>query len=94
MHVMVAQTLGAPDAFAFSALVIAGIVLVGGPLVAFVVLRKAKIAASQQEDLRQLVHRYEHLAENILDVQQRVAADMSDLRARTASVEQMIRSVE
>jgi hypothetical protein len=94
MYVIVAQTMSAPDAVAFSALVLAIIALSGGAMAAFVGLRKAKIAAGQEDDLRQLVRRYEHLAENILDVQQRVAADMSDLRSRTTSVEQLLRSVE
>lgn len=94
MHVIVAQTTSASDAVAFSALMIVVIVVIGGAMAAFVLLRKAKIVAGQEDDLRQLVRRYEHLAENILDAQQRVAADMSDLRSRTASVEQMMRTVE
>jgi hypothetical protein len=57
-------------------------------------LRKAKIVAGQEDDLRQLVRRYEHLAENTLDAQQRVAADVSELRSRTASIEQVLRTVE
>jgi hypothetical protein len=56
--------------------------------------RKLKIAAGQQDDLRQLVRRYEQLAENTLDAQQRVAADLSELRSRTASIEQILRTVE
>lgn len=40
------------------------------------------------------MRRYEHLAENTLDTQQRVAADLSELRSRTASVEQILRTVE
>ena len=57
-------------------------------------LRKTKIVAGQEDDLRQLVRRYEHLAENALDAQQRVAADVSELRSRTASIEQILRTVE
>lgn len=56
--------------------------------------RKTKVAAEQKEDLRQLVRRYEQLAENTLDAQQRVAADVSELRSRTASIEQILRTVE
>jgi uncharacterized membrane protein YhiD involved in acid resistance len=56
--------------------------------------RKLKISAAQQDDLRQLVRRYEQLAENTLDAQQRVAADVSELRSRTASIEQILRTVE
>lgn len=94
MHVIVAQTFSAADAVAFSGIMLVVIVLVGGAMAAFVGLRKAQIAAGQEDELRQLVRRYEHLAENILDAQQRVAADMSDLRSRTASVEQILRTVE
>ncbi len=60
----------------------------------FVQLRKASIVTGQQEDLRRLVQRYEQLSENVLDVQQRVAADVADVRARTASVENILRTVE
>lgn len=56
--------------------------------------RKTKLVAKQEDDLRQLVRRYEHLAENTLDAQQRVAADVSELRSRTASIEQILRTVE
>lgn len=91
---LLAQTLNAPDAVAFIGLMALFIVVIGGAMAAFVSLRKARLAASRDEDLRQLIRRYEHLAENILDVQQRVAADMADMRSRTASVEQILRSVE
>ena len=60
----------------------------------FVQLRKATIGATQQDDLRRLVQRYEQLAESVLDVQQRVAADIADVRARTTSVETILRTVE
>ncbi|WP_033441585.1 hypothetical protein [Saccharothrix sp. NRRL B-16314] len=60
----------------------------------FLETRKAKIGAEQAEGLRQLVRRYEQLAENTLDVQQRTAADLADLRTRTASVEHILRTVE
>jgi flagellar basal body-associated protein FliL len=56
--------------------------------------RKAKRQAQQAEDLRQLVRRFEQLAENTLDAQQRVATDLAELRARTASIEQILRTVE
>ena len=56
--------------------------------------RKLKILAAQEDNLRQLVRRYEQLAENTLDAQQRVAADVSELRSRTASIEQILRTVE
>jgi hypothetical protein len=56
--------------------------------------RKTKIRAAQEGDLRQLVRRYEQLAEKTMDTQQRTAADMSELRSRTASIEQILRTVE
>ena len=69
-------------------------VLIGGAMAAFVALRKTRVAAAQQDDLRQLVRRYEHFAENALDAQQRLAADVSELRSRTASIEQILRTVD
>jgi hypothetical protein len=63
-------------------------------MAAFVELRKTKLVAGQEDDLRQLVRRHEHFAENALDAQQRVAADVSELRSRTASIEQILRTVE
>ena len=56
--------------------------------------RKLKITSGQEENMRQLVRRYEQLAENTLDAQQRAAADLSELRSRTASIEQILRTVE
>jgi hypothetical protein len=63
-------------------------------LQSFLDFRKSKLLAEQDESLRQLVNRYEQLAENTLDAQQRVAADVSELRSRTASIEQILRTVE
>jgi hypothetical protein len=83
-----------PDAAAFLGVLLAATVLIGGAMAAFVELRKSKIVAGQEDDLRQLVRRYEHFAENTLDAQQRVAADVSELRSRTASIEQILRTVE
>ena len=60
----------------------------------FVEVRKTKLVGNQQDDMRQLVSRYEKLAETSLDAQQRVAADVSELRSRTAAVEQILRTVE
>jgi len=56
--------------------------------------RKATISAGQEEDLRQLVQRYEQLAEKTLDAQQRTAADVSEMRTRLASIEKILRTVE
>jgi hypothetical protein len=83
-----------PDAAAFLGILLAATVLIGGAMAAFVELRKTKLVAGQEDDLRQLVRRYEHFAENALDAQQRVAADVSELRSRTTSIEQILRTVE
>jgi hypothetical protein len=56
--------------------------------------RKLKLQADQAEDLRQLVRRFEQLAESTLDAQQRAATDLAELRSRTASIEQILRTVE
>ena len=56
--------------------------------------RKIKIAAGGQEEIRQLVDRYEQLAEKTMDAQQRAAADIAELRSRTTAIEQILRSVE
>lgn len=69
-------------------------ILAVGAMAGYIELRQTKLKAAQEGDLRQLVHRYEQLAENTLDAQQRVAADVSELRSRTASIEQILRTVE
>ena len=56
--------------------------------------RRTRLVAKQEDDLRQLVSRYEQLAEKILDAQQRTAAEVSELRTRTTSIEQILRTVE
>ena len=56
--------------------------------------RKMKIDAARENDLRQLVDRYEQLAEKTMDAQQRTAADVAELRSRTTSIEQILRTVE
>ena len=94
LSVAQAQTLTGPDAAAFTVLLAAAVTLIAIATAAFVTLRRTKIKAGQEDDLRQLVRRYEHLAENTLDAQQRVAADLSELRSRTASIEQILRTVE
>jgi anti-sigma-K factor RskA len=86
-------TLNGSESIAFVALMIAVVVIIGGFILAFVELRKAKIRADQESQLRQLVDRYERLAENSLDAQQRAAADLAELRARVAAVEQLLRAV-
>ncbi|MDT3445351.1 MULTISPECIES: hypothetical protein [unclassified Pseudofrankia] len=56
--------------------------------------RKTKLRTAQTEDLRQLVQRFEQLAESSMDAQQRVATDVAELRGRTASIEKILRSVD
>ena len=95
MHPMLAETsITWPEAAALLGILLTVVVLIGGGMAAFVELRKSRTVASHEDDLRQLVRRYEHLAENALDVQQRVAADVSELRSRAASIEQLLRTVE
>lgn len=57
-------------------------------------LRKDKLKLGREDDLMQLVKRYEQLAEKTMDAQQRIATDVAELRARAASIEQILRSVE
>lgn len=68
--------------------------LIGIAVASWHEFRKTRVVAEQEESLRQLVRRYEQLAEGTLDAQQRVAADVSELRSRTASIEQILRTVE
>jgi len=75
-------------------LVFFAVAVLGFGLATFVEFRKTKIVAQQEDALRQLVHRYEQLGENTLDAQQRVAADVAEMRARMVSIEQILRTVE
>ena len=88
------QSFSWPDAAGAAVVCLAVVALVGFAVAGFVQLRTAKIKAGQEDDLRQLVRRYEHLAESTLDSQQRTATDLSDMRSRTASIEQILRTVE
>lgn len=90
----VQQSTSWPDAIIWLGVLFAAIILLGAVMAAYIELRKQKVAARQDEDLRQLVRRYEQLAENTLDAQQRTAADVSELRSRTASIEKILRTVE
>lgn len=83
-----------PSVILILGLIMLAFLLFGGTAATVLEFRKTKIAAQQDADLRQLVHRYEQLAENTLDAQQRVAADVSELRSRTTSIEQILRTVE
>ena len=88
------QSFSWPDAAGVAALAVAFVALVGFAVAGYVQLRTAKIKAGQEDDLRRLVTRYEHLAETTLDAQQRSAADVAEMRSRTASIEQILRTVE
>jgi hypothetical protein len=83
-----AEAIAAVAFFFFIAAVLIGLII------GLVELRKAKLKAGQEDALRQLVGRYEQLAENTLDAQQRAAADVSELRSRVSSIEQVLRTVE
>ena len=83
-----------PEAAVFIGLLVVVIVIFSGALAAFLDLRKTRMLAGQEEELRQLVRRYERLSENSLDAQQRTATDLSELRTRTTSIEQILRTVE
>lgn len=83
-----------PEAAVFIGLLVVVIVLISGALATFIDLRKTRMLAGQEDELRQLILRYEHLAENSLDAQQRTATDLSELRTRTTAIEQILRTVE
>ena len=83
-----------PDAVALIGLLLFVMFLIGISTATWLEYRKTKIASGQDDAMRQLVSRYEQLAETTLDAQQRVAADISELRTRTASIEQILRTVE
>jgi hypothetical protein len=69
-------------------------IFAGGVAATWLEVRKTKHTEAQDEQVRQLVRRYEQLAETTLDAQQRVAADVSELRSRTTAIEQILRTVE
>jgi flagellar basal body-associated protein FliL len=83
-----------PNAIIILGVIVLVIILVGGAFSTFLELRKAKLVAATEDSLRQLVSRYEQLAENTQDAQQRVATDLAELRTRTAAIEQILRTVE
>lgn len=83
-----------PEAILILGIVLAVLLLIGGAAATVLESRKMKVAAQQDADLRQLIGRYEQLAEKTLDAQQRTAADVSELRSRTASIEQILRTVD
>jgi len=94
MSLAAVDTLSWPEAIGFLGLIVFVMFVLGAGSATWLEYRKIKITAIQEDALRQLVHRYEQLAENTLDAQQRVAADVSELRSRAASIEQILRTVE
>jgi Tfp pilus assembly protein PilO len=83
-----------PHTILILGIMMGALVLILGLGATFLESRKLRVAAQQDADLRQLVGRYEQLAEKTLDAQQRAAADVSELRSRTASIEQILRTVD
>jgi hypothetical protein len=83
-----------PQVILILGLALVGFMILIGIVSSFVDFRKTKVDTAQADELRQLVQRYEQLAEKTLDAQQRTAADVAELRARAASIEQILRTVE
>lgn len=71
-----------------------GFMLVIGVIEWFQGNKRIQVEAANQAETRQLIERYEQLAEKTMDAQQRTAADVAELRTRTQAVEQILRSVE
>jgi hypothetical protein len=94
MHLGTVAAFTWPDAAALIGVLVAAMFLIGASMSFFLELRKTRLTAAQEDHLRQLVARYEQLAETTLDAQKRVAADVSELRSRTTSIEQILRTVE
>ncbi len=83
-----------PEAAIILGVILAALFLIGGAAATFLEFRKQRIDLQQAEEMRALVNRFEKLAETTLDAQQRVAADVSELRSRTTSIEQILRTVD
>ena len=94
MDVAAASGTNWPDTILILGVMMGALVLILGLGATFLESRKLKVAAQQDADLRQLVNRYEQLAEKTLDAQQRAAVDVSELRSRTASIEQILCTVD
>ena len=94
MDVAAASGTDWPGTILILGIMMGALVLVLGLGATFLESRKLRIAAQQDAELRQLVSRYEQLAEKTLDAQQRAAADVSELHSRTASIEQILRTVD
>ena len=83
-----------PEAIVFLGILFTVILVIGIAVAAYTDLHKTKIQSDQEEALRRLIGRYEQLAENTVDGQQRLITDLSDVRSRTAAIEQILRTVE
>ena len=94
MDVAAASGTNWPDTILILGVMMGALVLILGLGATFLESRKLEVAAQQDADLRQLVNRYEQLAEKTLDAQQRAAVDVSELRSRTASIEQILCTVD
>jgi lipopolysaccharide export LptBFGC system permease protein LptF len=75
-------------------LIFMAVTLLFGTVAAWIEVRRTNLLAQQEDNLRQLVSRYEQFAENTLDAQQRVATHVSELRSRTGTIEQILRTVD
>ena len=94
MYLSAESSVSWPESVALIGLLVFVMFVLGIATAAWLEFRKTRIGATQGDAVRQLVTRYEQLAENTLDAQQRVAADVSELRTRAASIEQILRTVE
>jgi hypothetical protein len=94
MYLSAGQSVSWPESIAFVGILVFTMFLLGAAAATWLEVRKTRIVAGQEDALRQLIGRYEQLAEKTLDAEQRVAADVSELRTRTASIEQILRTVE
>jgi hypothetical protein len=83
-----------PEVILILGLTSLALMVVGGVYAGFAETRKAKIDKAGQDELRQLVSRYEQLAEKTMDAQQRTATDVAELRTRLSAIEQILRTVE
>ena len=94
MYLAAESTMSWPESLGFLGLIVFVMFLIGVSAATWLEFRKSRIGAVQEDALRQLVSRYEKLAESTLDAQQRAATDLSELRTRAASIEQILRTVE
>jgi Tfp pilus assembly protein PilO len=83
-----------PESVALIGILLFTMFVIGVGTATWIESRKLRTSASQEDAVRQLVNRYEQLAENSLDAQKRVAVDLAELRTRSTSIEQILRTVE